>query len=62
MVIDAAIPFITAAMAWLILGERESVWTLGATAAAFAGMAIMAGPAVVHGRFAGDALAFAMAP
>jgi drug/metabolite transporter (DMT)-like permease len=61
MVIDAAIPFITAGMAWLILGERESPWTLGATAAAFAGMAIMAGPAVVHGRFLGDALAFAMA-
>ena len=61
MVIDAAIPFVTAGMAWLILGERESVWTLGATAAAFAGMAVMAGPAVVHGRFAGDALAFAMA-
>jgi hypothetical protein len=37
------------------------MWTLGATAAAFAGMAIMAGPAVVHGRFLGDALAFAMA-
>lgn len=61
MVIDAAIPFITAGLAWLILGERESMWTLGATAAAFAGMAIMAGPAVVHGRFLGDALAFAMA-
>ena len=25
MVIDAAIPFITAAIAWLVLGERESV-------------------------------------
>jgi drug/metabolite transporter (DMT)-like permease len=61
MVIDAAIPFITAGMAWLILGERESMSTLGATAAAFGGMAIMAGPAVVHGHFLGDALAFAMA-
>jgi drug/metabolite transporter (DMT)-like permease len=61
MVIDAAIPFITAAMAWLILRERESVWTLGATATAFAGMAVMAGPAVVEGRIAGDLLAFAMA-
>jgi drug/metabolite transporter (DMT)-like permease len=61
MVIDAAIPFVTAAMAWLILGERESLWTLGATATAFAGMAVMAGPAVVQGRFLGDALAFAMA-
>jgi drug/metabolite transporter (DMT)-like permease len=60
MVIDAAIPFVTAGLAWLILGERESRWTLAATAAAFAGMAIMAGPAVVNGRFAGDALAFAM--
>ncbi|HTE82699.1 MAG TPA: DMT family transporter [Reyranella sp.] len=60
MVIDAAIPFVTAALAWLILGERESVWTLGATAVAFAGMAIMAGPSAVHGHFFGDALAFAM--
>ncbi len=61
MVIDAAIPFITAALAWLILGERESLFTLGATAAAFVGMAIMAGPAIAHGEVAGDALAFAMA-
>ncbi|MCW5737290.1 MAG: DMT family transporter [Enhydrobacter sp.] len=61
MVIDAGIPFVTAAMAWLILGERESVWTLAATAVAFSGMAIMAGPAVAQGRFLGDALAFAMA-
>ena len=61
MVIDAAIPFITAALAWLILGERESAWTLGATVMAFAGMAVMAGPAIIHGHVAGDALAFAMA-
>ena len=61
MVIDAAIPFITAGLAWAILGERESAWTLGATLVAFAGMAIMAGPAIVHGQLAGDALAFAMA-
>jgi drug/metabolite transporter (DMT)-like permease len=61
MVIDAAIPFFAAAMAWVILGERESVWTLGATVVAFAGMAIMAGPAIVHGQFLGDLLALAMA-
>ena len=61
MVIDAAIPFVTAAMAWVILGERESWWTLGATIAAFAGMTIMAGPAVASGHFLGDLLAFAMA-
>jgi drug/metabolite transporter (DMT)-like permease len=61
MVIDAAIPFITAALAWLILRERESLFTLAATAAAFVGMAIMAEPAIAHGQIAGDALAFAMA-
>ena len=53
MVIDAAIPFVTAALAWLILGERENAWTLGATVAAFIGMAVMAGPAIVHGRMLG---------
>ncbi len=61
MVIDAAIPFITAALAWAILRERESAWTLAATLAAFVGMAIMAGPAIAQGRALGDALAFAMA-
>ena len=61
MVIDAAIPFITAAMAWLMLRERENIRTLLATVTAFAGMAIMAGPAVAEGRFAGDLLALAMA-
>jgi drug/metabolite transporter (DMT)-like permease len=61
MVIDAATPFVTAALAWAILGERESRWTLGATIAAFAGMAILAGPGIADGRVAGNALAFAMA-
>ncbi len=61
MVIDAAIPFITAGLAWLILRERESWSTLGATAAAFAGMTIMAAPAVAEGRFLGDLLALCMA-
>jgi len=61
MVIDAAIPFITAGLAWLILRERESWHTLGATLAAFAGMALMAAPAVAGGRFLGDLLALCMA-
>jgi drug/metabolite transporter (DMT)-like permease len=61
MVIDAAIPFVTAALAWAILGERESWWTLGATIVAFTGMAVMAAPAVASGHFLGDLLAFAMA-
>jgi drug/metabolite transporter (DMT)-like permease len=61
MVIDAAIPFITAGLAWLILREREGWHTLGASAAAFAGMTIMAAPAVADGRFRGDLLALCMA-
>jgi drug/metabolite transporter (DMT)-like permease len=61
MVIDAAIPFFTAGLAWAIIGERESRWTLAATLAAFLGMAIMAGPAMMAGHALGDALAFAMA-
>jgi len=61
MVIDATIPFITAALAWLILGERESRGTLLATFAALVGVAIMAGPAVAGGRARGDLLALCMA-
>jgi drug/metabolite transporter (DMT)-like permease len=61
MVIDAAIPFITAGLAWLILREQESWHTLGATIVAFAGMALMAAPAVAQGRFLGDLLALGMA-
>ncbi|HET6198580.1 MAG TPA: DMT family transporter [Acetobacteraceae bacterium] len=61
MVIDAAIPFITAGLAWLILREQESWHTLGATVVAFAGMALMAAPAVAQGRFLGDLLALGMA-
>jgi drug/metabolite transporter (DMT)-like permease len=60
MVIDAAMPFVTAGLAWLILAERESRWTLCATVVAFAGVAIMAAPAVASGNVAGDLLAFAM--
>src|SRR6201996_5238593 len=61
MVVDAAIPFITAGFAWLILRERECWSTLGATAAAFAGMTIMAAPGVAEGRVLGDLLALCMA-
>ena len=61
MVIDATIPFVTAGLAWLILGEREDRITLLATFAALAGVAVMAGPAIAGGRLLGDLLAFAMA-
>jgi drug/metabolite transporter (DMT)-like permease len=61
MVIDATIPFCTAGIAWLVIGEREDRITLAATLAAIAGVAVMAGPAVAGGRLLGDLLAFGMA-
>src|SRR5579872_2843669 len=61
MVVDAAIPFITAGVAWLLIGERERLRTLLASVAAMLGVAIMAGTAVRDGRLLGDLLALAMA-
>ena len=61
MVIDAMIPFLTAGIAWLVLGEREDKVTLLATLAALAGVCVMAGPAIAGGRWQGDLLALAMA-
>jgi drug/metabolite transporter (DMT)-like permease len=61
LVIDATIPFVTAGIAWLVLGERENKVTLLATLAAFGGVAIMVGSAGSEGSLLGDALAFAMA-
>ncbi len=61
MVIDAMIPFLTAGIAWLVIGEREDKATLVATLAAVAGVGVMAGPAITGGRLAGDVLGLAMA-
>lgn len=61
MVIDATIPFLTAGIAWLVIGEREDKATIAATLAAVAGVAVMAGPAVAGGRLIGDLLALGMA-
>lgn len=61
LVIDATIPFATAGMAWLVLGEREDRITLFATLAAVAGVAIMTGFSQSGGHLLGNALAFAMA-
>ncbi|SKA15834.1 EamA-like transporter family protein [Enhydrobacter aerosaccus] len=61
LVIDATIPFLTAGIAWLVIGEREDRITLAASVAAFTGMIIMAGPAVAEGHFLGDLLALVMA-
>ncbi|MBI3197259.1 MAG: DMT family transporter [Rhodospirillales bacterium] len=61
LVIDATIPFMTAGIAWLVIGEREDRVTLLASLAALAGVVVMAGSAVVGGRWLGDLLALAMA-
>jgi drug/metabolite transporter (DMT)-like permease len=61
LVIDATIPFVTAGIAWLVLGEREDRITLAATGAAVVGVAIMTGLAGAEGRLLGNLLAFAMA-
>jgi len=61
MVIDAMIPFLTAGIAWLVIGEREDKATLLATLVAVAGVGVMAGPAISGGRWLGDLLALAMA-
>jgi len=56
MTIYAAMPFITAAIAWLWLRERPSVPTLTASAVALAGIVIMLGPSAGGPRL-GDMLA-----
>lgn len=61
MVIDATMPFLTAGIAWLLIGEREDRVTLLATLAAVVGVAVMAGPAIASGRLLGNLLALAMA-
>jgi len=61
LVIDATIPFLTAGIAWLVIGEREDWVTLAATVAAVVGVAAMMGAAASGGRVAGNLLAFTMA-
>jgi drug/metabolite transporter (DMT)-like permease len=60
MAINATSPFISGALAWLILGERERWSAIVASGVALAGVAIMVGPDAIAGQFAGAALAFAM--
>ena len=49
-----AAPFVTAALAWLVLGEGLRRVALAAMAAAFAGVAIMVAEGLVAGRSSGD--------
>jgi drug/metabolite transporter (DMT)-like permease len=61
MVVDATIPFITAGLAWLVIGERIDRVTVAASVLALAGVAVMARPALAHGHLLGDLLALGMA-
>jgi len=56
MTIYAALPFLTAAIAWLWLGERPALLTMLASACALAGIIIMLGPSTGGPRL-GDGLA-----
>lgn len=61
MIITATIPFMTAALGWLWLRERETWATLMASVVAFTGAAAMVGGAVAQGHVIGDLLALGMA-
>ena len=59
-IIYATLPFVTAALARLLLREREGWRVLAASLAALLGVAIMLGGAAGAGHLSGDLLAFAM--
>ena len=59
-IIFATAPFITAALGWLWIGERESWTTLVASTGALLGVIVMVGGAVMEGHLFGDLLAFGM--
>jgi len=58
-VISATLPFVTAALAWLMLREKEGGGVLVASLAALLGVGVMAEGALGAGHLAGDALALA---
>lgn len=60
MVIYSTLPFVTAGLAYLLLGERPSRRTLAASASALAGVAVMVGGAAGSGRLVGEGLSFLM--
>jgi len=59
-VLYATLPFMTATLAWVWIGERPSRRTLIASGAALAGVIIMARAAIGGGHLLGDAIAIAM--
>lgn len=60
MIIQATVPFMVAALAWLVMRERASRPTLVASAVATAGVFVMLGGAPLAGNPWGDVLAFVM--
>jgi drug/metabolite transporter (DMT)-like permease len=61
MIITATIPFMTAALGWLWLREREPWATVLASTVALVGAVVMVGGAVAQGHLMGDLLAVGMA-
>lgn len=57
VIIYAALPFVTAAISWILLREKPSKPTLLASALAMLGIAIMVGPAA-PGQYLGNILSF----
>lgn len=57
-IIFATAPFVTAALGWLWIQERESWATLLASTGALIGVIVMVGGAVMEGHLIGDLLAF----
>ena len=60
MVVYAAVPFVTALLAWVIIGERITGRMLAASLAAITGVAVMAGAALDPGNFLGVSVALLM--
>ncbi|TAJ41815.1 MAG: DMT family transporter [Reyranella sp.] len=60
LVIGATAPFLTAALAWAFIGEREDLVTLLASLVAVLGVVVMVGAALEEGRLLGDLLALGM--
>ena len=60
MIIQATLPFMVAALAWLVMRERASRATLLASAVATVGVVAMLGGARLAGNPWGDVLAFVM--
>jgi drug/metabolite transporter (DMT)-like permease len=60
MIIYATVPFVVAALAWLVMRERASRPTLVASAVASVGVVVMLRGAPLAGNVWGDVLAFVM--